>query len=45
MEGKYCVKTWTAILAVIVHAGSPQVKLGHGDLRENEGGRSGEREG
>ena len=43
-EGKYCVKTWTAILAEVLIPGSPQVNLGQKDLRESEGGRSGERE-
>ena len=48
MEGKYWVKTWTAILAEICHQGSPQEKLGQEDLKERGGGigeREGEREG
>ena len=44
MEGKYLGTTWTAILAVIFHPGSPQVNLGWEDFRENTGERSGERE-
>ena len=33
MEGKFWVKTWTAILDLIFHLGSLQVKLGQEDLR------------
>ena len=36
-EGKYWVKTWTAVLADICHPGSPKVKLGQENYRENEG--------
>ena len=43
-DGKYWLKTWTAILAEICHSGSPQVNLGWEDLREIEGWRRGERE-
>ena len=44
MEEKYMVTTWTAFLAEIFHQGSPQVNMGQEDLRDNEGGRSGERD-
>ena len=43
-EGKCSLKTWTAVLAEIYQPGSPQVNLWQEDLRESEGGRSGERE-
>ena len=44
MEGKCWVKTWTALLAVIFHPGSPHINLEKQDLRENEEGRNRERE-
>ena len=43
-EGKYCMKTWTAIVAEKFQPGSPQVKLLQEVSRENEVGISGETE-
>ena len=40
MEGKYMVKTWTAILAEIFHPGSPQVNLWQEDLRKMKEGEA-----
>ena len=42
-EGKFWIKTWTAVLPEICHPGSLQEKSGQEDMREREGG-GGERE-
>ena len=43
MEGKFCLRTWTAILAEVIHPTSPKVNLGQEYSRESEGGGSAER--
>ena len=44
-DGQKCwVEIWTKILAEIFHPGSPHINLGKEDSRENEGGRSGEKD-
>ena len=45
MEGKYWVKTWTAIMVEICLPGTTNVKLVHEDSRKIEGGKFAEREG